>query len=233
MVIRIPQNPQDARIVELVEAWPKRFSDHGLGISTGPIVMFRATEFLLDSVTRRDTVPLLSVHNVRPFETVWPVPGNGKPIGFRVCPESLKRRLLVPNRNYVLLRRFSAKEERRRLTASCLLKAEEPEPYVALENHLNYVYHVDRELSVRETHGLAAFFNSALLDRYFRMLSGNTQVNATEVRTMHFPDLATLGRIGRRIGRRRGLAATEVEHIILEELGADGSLVDYVMGLAS
>ena len=65
------------------------------------------------------TAPLLEPHNVRPFETIWPVERRGKPTAFRVCRDSLKH--LVPARNYVLLRRFSAKEERRRLTASWFL----------------------------------------------------------------------------------------------------------------
>ena len=102
---------------------------------------------------------------MRPFETVWPVEKRGKPTAFRVCPASLKH--LVPTRNYVLLRRFSAKEERRRLTASWFLQAEESRPYLALENHLNYVYHADRELTAEEIYGLTALFNSALTGPIF------------------------------------------------------------------
>ena len=130
-----------------------------------------------------ETAPLLEPHNVRPFETIWPVEKRGKPTAFRVCRDSLKH--LVPTRNYVLLRRFSAKEERRRLTASWFLQRRNPRPYLALENHLNYVYHAERELTADEVYGLTALFNSALLDRYFRIISGNTQVNATEIRTIN------------------------------------------------
>ncbi len=232
MVIRIPENPEDARIMELVEAWPKRFAQHGLRVSTGPVVMFRATEFLLDSAKGKNAVPLLSTHNVQPFETVWPIHKNGKPIAFKICTASLNRRLLIPTKNYVLLRRFSAKEERRRLTASCFLKANEPGPYVALENHLNYVYHAERELSENETYGLAALFNSALLDRYFRAISGNTQVNATELRTMNFPELETLAGIGRRIKKLQHFSMGKAEHIVLDELGVNGVLEQYLMELA-
>ncbi len=228
MVIRIPENSEDARIMLLVESWPTRFEAHGLRVSTGPVVIFRATEFLMDTPTGSHSAPLLSVHNVRPFETVWPVTKNSKPTAFRVCEQSLNRRLLVPTRNYVLLRRFSAKEERRRLTASCFLEAAQPLPYVALENHLNYVYHAERNLTENETYGISALFNSALLDRYFRTLSGNTQVNATEVRTMSFPDLRTLRRIGRRIRQLREFSPQFTEHIVLNELGLDGALERYL-----
>ncbi len=85
-----------------------------------------------------------------------------------------------------------------------------------------------RELAVDATCGLAALFNSALLDRYFRTLSGNTQVNATEVRTMKFPALETTARIGRRIKRLRERSSPVVEAVVLEELGIDGEFDDYL-----
>ncbi len=232
MVIRIPENSHDARIMDLVERWPRRFVDQDLRVSTGPVVMFRAAEFLLDSANGKNVAPLLSVHNVRPFETIWPLAKNGKPIAFKVCTESLGRKLLLPARNYVLLRRFSAKEEPRRLTASCYLKANAPAPYVALENHLNYVYHAERELSDNEVYGLVALFNSALLDRYFRTISGNTQVNATELRTINFPDLKTVARIGLRVKHLQHLTLGKADHIVLDELAVNGIVARYIMELA-
>ena len=100
------------------------------------------------------------------------------------------------------------------MTAACFLKADVPFPYVAIENHINYVYHARRELTEDEVYGIAALFNSALMDRYFRTISGNTQVNATEVRTMNFPDLKLLGTIGKQVR----LATAEAEAIVLKEL---------------
>jgi adenine-specific DNA-methyltransferase len=120
----------------------------------------------------------------------------------------------------VLIKRFSSKEERRRLTASCLLKADFPFPYLGIENHVNYVYHADRGLVEDEVYGIAALFNSNLIDRYFRTISGNTQVNATEIQGMKFPDLRTLARIGRQVRRN----TAEAEAVVLKELGVGGSL---------
>jgi adenine-specific DNA-methyltransferase len=127
------------------------------------------------------------------------------------------------------LRRFSAKEERRRLTASCLLASEVAEPYVAIENHLNYVYHADRELSLDEVYGLAALFNSALLDRYFRVISGNTQVNATEIRSLKFPDLPAVARIGRRVRELASLDSDAVELIVLRQLGVNEEMSAHLL----
>ncbi|MDR3674417.1 MAG: Eco57I restriction-modification methylase domain-containing protein [Acidobacteriota bacterium] len=223
-VVRIPASTEDSQIMATVESWPHHFEDLGLRVSTGPVVSFRATQFLLDEANGNTTAPLISIYSVRPFKTVWPNPNKKHPAALQVCPASM--RLLLPTRNYVLLRRFSAKEEPRRLTASCFLKSDQERPYVALENHLNYVYHAERELTVNETYGLAALFNSALLDRYFRTISGNTQVNATELRTMNFPDLKTLASIGKDIQPLLDCAnSTKIERIVLKKLGV-GDLVE-------
>lgn len=225
--IRIPVGVEDQAIAELVESWPQRFPDLGLRVSTGPVVMFRATDFLLARANGEGTAPLLSTFNVRPFLTEWPVLHKRHPTAFKVCPGS--RRLLLPTQNYVLLRRFSAKEERRRLTASCLVASEVRRSFVALENHLNYIYHADRELTVDEVYGLAALFNSALLDRYFRAISGNTQVNATEIRSMKFPALPTVASIGGKIRRLESLDSDAVELIVLGELGVSGEISKHLL----
>ncbi len=101
---------------------------------------------------------------------------------------------------------------------------------MALENHINYVYACERELSEPETIGLAAMFNSALLDRYFRILSGNTQVNATEIRTMPFPELKAISQIGERIRELSDFEDDRVEQIVLDELKINGPISRKLLG---
>jgi len=217
LVVRVPTESTDAAIMDAVESWKTTFAGRGLRISTGPVVSFRAKQYLLAEKDGASAVPLLSVHNVRRFKTVWPLAKGNKPVAFRDCPSTKSQ--LLPSRNYVLLRRFSAKEEHRRLTASCYIpSAQERKHLVALENHINYVYACEGELSDAETIGLAAMFNSALLDRYFRILSGNTQVNATEIRTMPFPELKAISHIGKRIRELSDFKEDRVEQIVLDEL---------------
>lgn len=223
-VIRIPEGEDDREIMQLVESFPLRFAETGLRISTGPVVLFRATEYLLADATDETAVPLLHPHNVKPFATPWPLTKNGKHKAFKCCEDSL--RLLVPTKNYVLIKRFSSKEEKRRLTAACLLKADFPFPYVGIENHVNYVYHAQRELTEDEVYGIAALFNSNLIDRYFRTISGNTQVNATEIRAMNFPELKQLSKIGKQV--RRNTAGAEA--VVLRELGVTGSMQGCLVG---
>lgn len=217
-VIRLPAASDDLEIMRVVESWSGSFADRELRVSTGPVVTFRATEYLLSSADHPDAVPLLSIHNIRPFATVWPVAKGSKPIAFRATTGAAS--LVLPAQNYVLLRRFSSKEEHRRLTASPYLPTpDERLRAVALENHINYVTHTRRELSEDEVRGLVALFNSALLDRYFRVVSGNTQVNATEIRAMPFPDLRIVTRIGKHVAGLDRNDRDEIESRVFEVLG--------------
>ena len=127
----------------------------------------------------------------------WPL--NGRK------PEYMKRdgsgTLLVPNANYVLIRRFSAKEEASRLTAAPHMARDLAAPEIGLENHLNYVYHPGKTLSEDETWGLAALYNSGILNTYFRCLNGNTQVSATELRAMPLPSYDAVVALGGKVRR--------------------------------
>jgi adenine-specific DNA-methyltransferase len=216
ILIRIPMSDTDTDVMETIESLPVRFAETGLRISTGPVVMFRAKEFLVEEPHGRDTVPLLLPHNVKPFDTIWPVQKQRKPTAFRVC--SASRRLLLSTRNYVLLKRFSAKEERRRLTAGCFLASRQSHDYAAVENHLNYIYHESRDLSENEVFGIAALLNSNVYDRYFRLLSGSTQVNATEMRTIKFPPLSLVEALGKRVVQTWPLGEAALDVVVQETL---------------
>jgi len=226
-IVRLPTSEMGVAIMRAVEAWPERFSSHGLRVSTGPVVLFRSRRFISEREAGPGEIPLLSVQNVRPFRTVWPGNGVKKTVTFHVTPES--RKLLIPRGNYVLLRRFSAKEDRRRLTASCLLADEIATPHVAIENHLNYICHDSRALTRYETIGVAMLLNSRLLDTYFRTISGNTQVNAAEVRKMPFPGLDAVAKLGRIATTVNLDDAVAVEEAVLNVLRIDGAIREFLV----
>ena len=223
-VIRIPEGEDDREIMQLVESFPLRFAETGLRISTGRWCCSGPPNTFSPTQPTRPLFPCSIPTTSKPFATRWPLAKNGKHKAIKCCEDSL--RLLVPTKNYVLIKRFSSKEEKRRLTAACLLKADFPFPYLGIENHVNYVYHAERDLTEDEVYGIAALFNSTLIDRYFRTISGNTQVNATEIRAMNFPELKLLSRIGKQVRRN----TEEAEAVVLKELGVTGSLHDCLVG---
>ena len=199
----IPSIPQDVELVDVVRSWPNTLHSLGLDISTGPVVPFRARELLAQAGSDADAVPLLWMRHVRPMRIEWPLTAKEPPQRILVAPGSEK--LLVSNATYVLVRRFSAKEEERRLVAAPLLGGQLGSAKVGFENHLNYIRGVSRELDDELAWGLAALLNSSFLDRYFRVFNGNTQVSATELRAMPLPDEASIRIIGEGVGPELGL----------------------------
>jgi len=143
-----------------------------------------------------DYVPLLWMNHVTPMSVRWPI-ARRKPEHIQDVMASQK--ILVRNANYVLIRRFSAKEEKRRLVAAPYLASRFASARVGLENHLNYVHKPGGSLTEDETHGLAALLNSTLLDTWFRAVNGNTQVSATEIRSMPLPSLDVIKALGREV----------------------------------
>jgi adenine-specific DNA-methyltransferase len=195
-VLHIPISGDHEHVGRLVRSWPGNLRAYGLEISTGPVVAFRAAALLSRSGRVPAThAPLLWMQNVRPMEVLWPVNARGKEQYIRLCQDA--EPLLVPNRNYVLLRRFSAKEQSRRLVVAPFLACKCFAPLVGLENHLNYIHRPGGTLSEEEGYGLASLLNSALIDVYFRTSNGNTQVSATELRAMPLPPLEAIVKIGR------------------------------------
>ncbi len=197
-VLRLLLADEDERILNLVRRWPGNLHSYGLEISTGPVVPFRATEFIgQDVANSQNSAPLLWMQNVSSMRIDWPVTARNKPQ--HIADNEDSRYLLLKNRNYVLLRRFSAKEAVRRLVAAPFMANTFAVPLVGLENHLNYIYRRKGELSEQEAFGLAALLNSELIDSYFRTFNGNTQVSATELRALPLPPLALIEKLGEQV----------------------------------
>ena len=192
--LSIPLCVDDLELAQTVRAWPNTLHTLGLEVSTGPVVPFRATQFLTRNPLESLTAPLLWMQHVRPMRTTWPSSAEDKPQWIKVAQGSMK--LLAPDATYVLLRRFSAKEEKRRLVAAPLLKGMLNGDLLGLENHLNYIRGVSRALDEELAYGLSAILNSIFLDRFFRISNGNTQVSATELRAMPLPAERDIRAIG-------------------------------------
>ncbi len=201
MVFRLPASQRDIEIIDIVEQWTGGLHRYGLQISTGPVVPFRATDLILnDKHVNNDTAPLLWMQNVHSMKIEWPnfnmKNSRKKPQFIKTNEKTLRKRLLIADQNIVLLRRFSAKEDSRRLIAAPLLRGQLDAKLIGLENHLNYIYRPTGELTKPQAMGLSALLNSSLLDRYFRISNGNTQVSATEIRAMPLPPLQVIDQVG-------------------------------------
>ena len=222
--IRIPTSELDVKILHIIDKWPSTLNKQGVQISTGPVVDFRAKEHLRQDLTK-GSVPLLWMHNMQNMRVVWPSKKNKKPAAIASTEKTSP--LLLPVKNYVLLKRFTSKEQKRRLDSAVLKQSEFPHESVGIENHVNYIHKPKGNLSVGEAFGIAALLNTGLIDNYFRSLNGHTQVNATEIRNLPLPDLAVIKKIGELVSKAKELPA-DLDQMIGPQLGLDAEIIEHL-----
>lgn len=188
--IRFPEDTSDQSLTGAA------FFRQGLpvNVSTGPVVEFRMRDYLRKMPQEGDAPLLYPAHFNKGF--LWPRPDFRKYNSISVCASTI--RSLYPNGWYVVTRRLSSKEEKKRIVANVVDPNNfQGSKYLAFENHLN-VFHENREgLDEYLALGLAAYLNSPQVDRIFRTFSGNTQVNATDLRNLPYPGIDRLYSLGK------------------------------------
>lgn len=195
--IHLVSDNSQANVKKTVGQFRSTLADLRLSVSTGRVVDFRAESFLRDRPAA-GTVPLIYPCHFNGGFIHWPKMNSRKPNAIVANDET--KSLLIPSGNYVLVKRFSSKEEPRRIVACIFDPTQLPAcDVVGFENHLNYFHAGGRGLPMDLARGLAMFLNSTLIDQYFRQFNGHTQVNATDLRNIHYPTKEQLIRLGRRV----------------------------------
>ncbi|MGH7102006.1 MAG: Eco57I restriction-modification methylase domain-containing protein [Acetobacteraceae bacterium] len=175
-------------------AFQARLSDLGIEVSTGPVVDFRLREWLRH-MPESGTVPLLYSGHFGGAGVHWPIPALKKPNAIKRNSETEK--WLYPNGFYAVVRRFSSKEEKRRIVASVVDPRALPGEVLGFENHLNVFHQGRKPLPELLARGLSLFLNGTGADQSFRRFNGHTQVNATDLRQLKYPTRDTLIKLGR------------------------------------
>ena len=214
--IHIPSTASHATAKETMDGLRSSLASLGVTVSTGRIVDFRLKDALRKE-PERGTVPLLYPCHFNGGTVHWPKLEGRKPNA--ILDNDATRPWLVPSGVYLLTKRFTSKEERRRLVACLfdpdLVKAK----WVGFENHLNYFHASGHGLERTLAVGLYAFLNSTVVDQYFRRFSGHTQVNATDLRTLAYPDRDTLQAMGREM-KSLDLSQDEIDQLVTKHLHA-------------
>jgi adenine-specific DNA-methyltransferase len=141
----------------------------------------------------------------------WPKSNSKKPNALMNNDET--RRWLFPNGHYVVTKRFSSKEEKRRVVANVVDPKTFDSDFVGFEN----VFHSRKKpISKTLAHGLSLFLNSSFVDDYFRSFSGHTQVNATDLRSLRYPSKEQLLILGAQVKNKTPANQADIDNLIME-----------------
>ncbi len=222
-ILYLPTSDYEENILKIFKSWNGTLGKYNIKISTGPVVSFRAWDLIKKNGNESPeiTTPLFWLHNIKQMQIEWPV-NKGEKGQFILVNEKSKP-ILIPNKNYVLLRRFSSKDDKNRLIAAPYFSEQTNSEYIGVENKLNYIYRPNGILSKNEIIGLSAILNSAIFDSFFRIFNGNVNVSATELRNMTFPPLDLIIRIGSELISSKDYSVNNINQIITSYLETDES----------
>lgn len=212
MFIHVITNSLEDALKVQMDKLPSTLEELSLEISTGPVVDFRLKSSLRNSLDDQ-TVPLIYPESIKPGKVLFPPTKPKKSIAIEKNQETQK--WLIPSGCYVVIKRFSAKEEKRRIVAAVSFPIDSSA--LGIENHLNYYHARGKGMNPDLAKGLAAFLNSTLFDQYFRLFSGNTQVNATDLRKIKYPCKNDLIKLGTQI-HESAFDQNQIDHLVHQNL---------------
>jgi len=185
---------EDVEVLQNVNKFNMPMTSIGLKMKTGLTVDFRNKELLRNS-NEENTVPLFYSQHIKDGRVIFPIGKENEYI-----TDDLPG-MIQNNRNYLFVKRFTSKEEHRRLQSAIYIARNYPEySMISTQNKINFIDTVDNsEMSEELVYGLYAVINSTLYDKYYRILNGSTQVNATEMNTIPFPSRDDLEYMGRQL----------------------------------
>ena len=201
-------NEKEVSVLERLHRFDKTLPDIGLKMKTGLTVDFRNREILRDDA-EEGAIPLFYSQHIKQGEVQFPIQKEHEYV------VTDQKGLMQDNRNYLFVKRFTAKEERRRLQCGVYLSKKYPQyKKISTQNKINFVDGLITEMSECLVYGLYVIFNSTLYDEYYRILNGSTQVNSTEINSMPIPDLDSIQEMGRKLMKSKDMSENNCNMIL-------------------
>lgn len=199
---------REVSVLERLHKFDKTLPDIGLKMKTGLTVDFRNREMLRDE-DEEGAIPLFYSQHIRQGEVQFPIKKEHEYV------VTDQKGLMQENRNYLFVKRFTAKEERRRLQCGVYLSKKYPKyTKISTQNKINFIDGLMTEMSECLVYGLYVIFNSTLYDEYYRILNGSTQVNSTEINAMPVPDLECIQEMGRELMKSKDMSEANCNMIL-------------------
>ena len=162
----------------------------------------------IDAGGIQSAVPLFYSQHIQAGKVIFPI---GKENEYIVTDQA---GLLQKNKNYLFVKRFTAKEEHRRLQCGVYLSRKfSAYSLISTQNKINFIDGAT-EISECVVFGLYVIFNSTFYDCYYRILNGSTQVNSTEVNSMPMPPMNIIEAMGKQLIAVRDMSENSCDTIL-------------------
>lgn len=182
-------NDDDLTVLNQISHFDATLPEINMRMQTGIIVDFRTREVLRNEL-EDNSYPLLYSQHIKDGRVIWPLGKEGEVI------KTDREGYLQENSDFLMVKRFTSKEEKRRLQCGIYLKKRYAQfPYISTQNKINFI----KCDSPCVTYGLYVLLNSTLYDNYYRILNGSTQVNSTEINQMPIPKRQIIEEMGREL----------------------------------
>ncbi len=199
---------EEVSVLERLHRFDQTLPDIGLKMKTGLTVDFRNREILRDDA-EEGAIPLFYSQHIKQGEVQFPIQKEHEYV------VTDQKGLIQDNRNYLFVKRFTAKEEKRRLQCGVYLSRKYPQyQKISTQNKINFIDGLRTEMSECLVYGLYVIFNSTLYDEYYRILNGSTQVNSTEINAMPVPDLESIQEMGRKLMKSKDMSESNCNMIL-------------------
>ncbi len=199
---------EELRVLQTLEKWKDTLPTIGLKMKTGLTVDFRSWDYLRYE-PGEGVVPLFYSQHIQAGKVVFPIQKEYEYI------TTERSGLIQRNKNYLLVKRFTAKEEKRRLQCGTYLASSLPQyEFISTQNKVNFIEGLTQDLSAEMVYGLYVLFNSTIYDLYYRILNGSTQVNSTEINAMPVPPLKLIEQLGKALIKADDLSVETCDKIL-------------------
>lgn len=200
---------KDVEVLKRLHRFNQTLPDIGVKMKTGLTVDFRNQDILRDD-EEDGAIPLFYSQHIKQGKVQFPIQKEHEYV------VTGQKGLMQDNKNYLFVKRFTAKEEPRRLQCGIYLAKNYPQyTKISTQNKINFVDGLLGEMSECLVYGLYVLFNSTLYDRYYRILNGSTQVNSTEINSMPVPDKKIIQEMGKKLMNTKDLSEQNC-NLILE-----------------
>lgn len=199
--ILVPTKKDDLNLLHQFNNLRYSLKDLNLKVSVGPIVQFRNTKFISKDIYSDSYAPLVIAYDILSNNVLQYYSRENHTLRSSHNKSiSINAKYLIPNSNYLLLRKISAKDDAVPILPLVLDKNYFNHSLLGLDNNVLYFHAIDyNELSLELCYGLYAYINSIYFSSLYQMINGSHTINVTDFNYIKFPSKDRLCKIGTEI----------------------------------